>query len=302
MLVENGIMRTRVIVALTILAALAPAAPAAPQAGTFSWNGRMQQGAWLKVYAANGTVDVRAASGNTARVHGVVRDRDREREAVQFKVVKDGNDVVVCAITDRQECSAEGIRTAGRGWSHLRGPQRVAFTVELPTGVHVVATSGNGDISVEGATARVRASSGNGDIEVLGSGADVDVRTGNGRVTVRDAGGPVVVHSGNGRLEIASARGPVDASTGNGAIDVVLDAMGTGDMTFRTGNGRVTLELPEDANADLVTHLGHGTLETDFPMSISGRTDFANFHGTIGRGGPRLEVNSGNGDVILRRR
>ncbi|MEJ2217346.1 MAG: DUF4097 family beta strand repeat-containing protein [Gemmatimonadota bacterium] len=292
-------MRTHVITALAIT--LASAASATAQAGPFSWTGRMQQGAWLKVYSPNGTVDVQAASGNTARVHGVIRDHDRDREPVHFDVVKDGDNIVVCAITDRQECSADGIETE-HGRSHRHGPERVAFTVELPAGVHVLASSGNGDVTVEGATARVQATSGNGDIEIRGSGGEVHARTGNGRVTVRDARGPVDVRSGNGRLEIASARGPVEASTGNGAIDVVLDAMGDGDMTFRTGNGRVTLELPDDLNADLVTHLGRGHLETDFPISISGRTDFRNFHATIGKGGPRLEVTSGNGDVVLHRR
>lgn len=291
-------MRTHVITALALT--LSPAWAAA-QASPFDWSGRIPQGSWLKVYSPNGTVDVRAASGNTARVHGVIRDHDRDREPVQFQVVKDGNDVVVCAVTERQECNANGIET-DHSWRHRHGPERVAFTLELPAGVHVLASSGNGDVTVDGATARVRATSGNGDIEVFGSGGDVKASTGNGRVTVRDARGPVDVHSGNGRIEIASARGPVDATTGNGAIDVVLDTLGDGDMKFTTGNGRVTLQLPDDLNADLVTHLGRGSLDTDFPMSISGRTDFRNFRATIGRGGRRLEVSSGNGDLILRRR
>lgn len=296
---EIGIMRAYIVTALVL--ALVPAASATAQAGAFDWSGHMQQGTWLKVYSPNGTVEVRAGSGNTARVHGVIRDRDRGREPVSFKVVKDGDDIVVCAITDRQECNADGIETVEHGWSHRRGPERVAFTVELPAGVNVVANSGNGDVTVDGATARVQANSGNGAIEIVGSGGEVSANTGNGRVTVRDAGGPVDVHSGNGRIRIASARGPVDATTGNGAIDVSMDALGDGDMKFSTGNGRVTLELPDGLNADLVTHLGHGSLDTDFPMSISGRTDFRNFRATLGKGGRRLEVRSGNGDLILRR-
>jgi hypothetical protein len=293
-------MRTYVITALAL--ALAPVASATAQAGPFDWSGRMQQGAWLKIYSPNGPVDVRAGSGNTARVHGVIRDRDGDREPVSFKVVKDGDNIVVCAVTDRQECNADGIKTVEHGWNRGHGPERVAFTVALPAGVHVLASSGNGDVTVDGATARVRATSGNGAIEVLGSGGEVSASTGNGRVTIRDADGPVEVHSGNGRIEIASTRGPVEASTGNGAINVRLDALGEGDMKFSTGNGRVTLELPDDMNADLVTHLGRGSVDTDFPMSISGRTDFRNFRATIGKGGRRLEVRSGNGDLILRRR
>ncbi|HKJ91515.1 MAG TPA: DUF4097 family beta strand repeat-containing protein [Longimicrobiales bacterium] len=295
-------MKTYVAVFLAGAAALAAAAPATAQSGPFDWSGGMQQGAWLKVYSPNGTVNVQAASGRTARVHGEVRDHDRDREPVRFEVVKDGANVVVCAITERQECTADGIETVEHGWRDRHGPERVAFTVELPAGVHVTAVSGNGDVSVQGATAQVRATSGNGDIEVLGSGDEVHVSTGNGRVTIRDAGGPVRARSGNGRLEIASARGPVDASTGNGAIDVAMDALGDGDMRFATGNGKVTLVLPDDLNADLRTHLGHGYLETDFPMALSGRTDFRDFHATIGKGGRLIEVSSGNGDLVLHRR
>lgn len=292
-------MRTNIVTTVALATALA--APAAAQ-GPFDWAGRMRQGAWLKVYSPNGTVDVRTGSSNTARVHGVVRDRDRDREPVRFEVVEDGDNIVVCAVTDRQECTADGIETVERGGWGRHGPERVAFTVELPAGVHVVASSGNGDVSVDGATAEVRASSGNGDIEVRGSGGEVTASTGNGRVTVRDATGPVDAHSGNGRIEVVSARGPVEASTGNGAINVVVDALGDGDMEFHTGNGRVTLELPDDLNAELITHLGHGELDTDFPITLTGRTDFRNFRATIGRGGRRLEVSSGNGDLIIRRR
>lgn len=293
-------MRTHIVAALAVV--LASAAPVVAQSDAFDWSGHMQQGAWLKIYSPNGPVDVQAGTGNTARVHGVIRDSDRGREAVRFEVVKDGDNVVVCAVTKRQECNADGISTVEHSWFGRHGPERASFTVQLPAGVHILANSGNGDVTVDGATARVQVSSGNGDIEISGSGGDVTAKTGNGRVTVRDAGGPVQVRSGNGRIEIASARGPVDATTGNGAINVALASLGDGDMNFRTGNGRVTLEMPDNLNAELVTHLGHGSLETDFPLSLSGRTDFHNFRATIGQGGRRLEVSSGNGDLILRRR
>jgi len=73
-------------------------------------------------------------------------------------------------------------------------------------------------------------------------------------------------------------------------------------LDFSTVNGSITLELPEDAGAEVTAKSVNGGIETDFPILVQ-RAGFVgrSLHGTIGRGGPRLELSTVNGSIRLRR-
>jgi DUF4097 and DUF4098 domain-containing protein YvlB len=139
-------------------------------------------------------------------------------------------------------------------------------------------------VRVEASGDGVTASSGNGDVEVLGAGA------------------PVNAHSGNGRIEVVTTTGPVQATTGNGNIDVEMRSLKTQEnMTFRSGNGRISVTLPADYNGELESSTGNGHLISDFALSVEGRLDRQRVRATIGKGGPRLRMSSGNGNIVLRK-
>ncbi|HEU4560220.1 MAG TPA: DUF4097 family beta strand repeat-containing protein [Longimicrobium sp.] len=287
---------TRAILAAAAL--FAAATPAAAQRD-FNWAGQIPAGATIRVFTQNGTVTVRQASDGRARVRG-------ETVEGEMRFVRgggSGGDFRVCAVRDEDaDCTDSGIRNDGnRGWSR-RQRGRANFTVEVPRGVLVRVSSGNGDVSVEGATADVHAGSGNGDVRVGSGAARVHASSGNGVVMVESARGPVQASSGNGRVVVNAATGPVNASTGNGRIEVALASMrGAGDMEFSSGNGNVTLRLPSDFGAELEASTGHGSIETDFPLQVQGRVSQHRMAGRIGSGGRRLKISTGNGSIYLRR-
>ena len=142
------------------------------------------------------------------------------------------------------------------------------FTVKVPKGVKVAAGSGNGDVRVEGVSAEVRAASGNGDVAVTTTG------------------------------------GPVNASSGNGDVEVTMDAIAdvADDMDFSSGNGSVRVTVPADFSGELVATTGSGKFSSDFPITIRGRIDPQHVRATIGRGGRRITLSSGNGDVELKKK
>jgi DUF4097 and DUF4098 domain-containing protein YvlB len=108
--------------------------------------------------------------------------------------------------------------------------------------------------------------------------------------------------SGNGRVTVNAANGPVNASTGNGRIEVTMASLrGAGDMDFSSGNGSVVLTLPSDFGAEFEGSTGNGSIQTDFPMRVQGRVSAHRMAGTIGNGGRRLHVSTGNGSIYLRR-
>lgn len=292
-------IRTRAALAACTLAVVAAAAPAHAQRG-YDWSGEMSPGAILRVYTHSGTVTVRQASGRSARIHAVTENAGNGE--IRYVADRSGGGVRVCALRDGAECNDNGIRGGDRNWRPWRNSRAKAnFTVEVPRGVVVRVSSGNGDVTVDGATADVHAASGNGDVRV-GAGADeVHSSSGNGTVLVDGARGPVHASSGNGRVNVTTASGPVNASTGNGRVEVAIASRASGDMEFSSGNGSITLTLPDDFGAQVEASTGNGSFQTDFPMQIQGRMSNHRVSGTIGRGGSRLRLSTGNGTITLRR-
>lgn len=266
----------------------------------FLWTGRIPAGARLVVHSGQGRIDVLAASGETAEVRAVKRGRG-DFDEVAFRVVREGDDVIVCAVRDDDDdCDADGVHREQR--RRNRDEPATDFTVRLPRGVHVGANSGNGEVTVAGATADVEARSGNGEVRVGRGAREVEATSGNGEVEVEQASGPVEARSGNGDVRVVTAAGPVSATSGNGDVIVRMTTLPeTGDMEFRTGNGTVRLHVPDNFRGHIDASMGHGRFSTDFPITLEGRFSPQRLRGTIGGGGRRVKLSSGNGDIEIRK-
>lgn len=292
------------LVAACVLASPLTAQQLQGREGTrFTWSERIAAGQWLRVYGNNGRIQVTEATGDAAEVVGEKDLRRGRPEDIGFEVRRTSDGVTICAIIDDEtRCEDDGVHRSGR-WNEDANGKRVHFTVRVPKGVNVAAGSGNGDVSVTGATAEVRASSGNGKVRVS-AGGSVNASSGNGDVRVERAGGPVRASSGNGDVVVATARGPVNASSGNGDVEVTMDAIAdvADDMELSSGNGTVTVTVPADFAGELDASTGSGKFYSDFPLTLRGRIDPRRVRATIGRGGRRLSMHSGNGDVELRKK
>jgi DUF4097 and DUF4098 domain-containing protein YvlB len=176
------------------------------------------------------------------------------------------------------------------------------MTVLVPRGAQVRVATGNGAVSVERVGGEVSASTGNGRVNVLNTEGAVRVSTGNGDVEVREAKGAVRVSTGNGRVTVSTAQGPVEARSGNGDIDVRMTALRPSeDMTFSTGSGDVRVTLPTDYNGELDASTGNGSISSDFDLKVEGRMSPRRVRATIGTGGAKLRLATGNGGLELRK-
>lgn len=263
---------SRLLLTAFVVAIAAPVPAAAQQQGTdFRWQGAVSAGSWVKLQNVNGDVNVVASSGSQVEITAIKRSRRGDPDEVRIEVTRYGaNDanVFVCAIWHDATCDAD------RGYQSPKGRNRnskndteVEFTVRLPRGVHVDVGTVNGSVDVRGATAEVHASSVNGGVDAMTEG------------------------------------GPVIATTVNGSIRASMRRLGTGDVEFSTVNGSITVELPAEVNADVEMKTVNGTLSSrDYPLTVQGRFSSRNMRATIGRGGgTRLQFNTVNGNVELRR-
>lgn len=263
----------------------------------FTWSGRLAAGATFGIRSFNGPIDVRESPND--RVEFRASRPTRRAADLSFEVETVGDGVRLCAVyRDRSACDSG--RRGGDGWDN--GPGSTRLTVLLPKGVRLDARTGNGDVTVERASNDVDIASGNGDVRVRLTAGRVNASTGNGELEIEGATGPVEASTGNGRVYVSTSTGPVSVRTGNGEIDVRMNAIGgTGDMEFTTGNGSVTVAVPANFNGDIEARTGHGEFRSDFEIRILGRLNPRNIRGTIGTGGRRIRMVSGNGRLELRR-
>ncbi|HYC51994.1 MAG TPA: DUF4097 family beta strand repeat-containing protein [Gemmatimonadaceae bacterium] len=282
-------------IALTFLPAVV-AAQGTAGAELFTWSGRMASGSTLTIRHYNGAIDVREST--TDRVEFRASRPTRRSADLTFAVQNTSDGVQICGVyRERNACDA-----GRRSWDWDEGPGSSRLTVSLPKGVRLAANTGNGDVTVEKASNDVQIRSGNGDVRIMMTAGEVDVTTGNGELEIEGATGPVNAATGNGRVYVVTSAGPVTARTGNGEIDVRMRTItGSGDMSFVTGNGSVNVSLPANFNGEIDARTGHGEFRSDFEIKVLGRLNPRHIRGTIGEGGRRIRMSTGNGRLELRR-
>jgi hypothetical protein len=268
----------------------------------FTWRGALPAGALLTVRNHNGPIEVRPATGTEVELRAEKRARYGNLTDVAFNVrTGSRGDVTICStFRDNDPCDEDRhSRNSDDDW---RRSVTVAMTVLVPRGAQVRVATGNGAVSVERVGGEVSASTGNGRVNVLNTEGAVRVSTGNGDVQVREAKGAVRVSTGNGRVTVSTSQGPVEARSGNGDIDVRMTALRPSeDMTFSTGSGDVRVTLPTDYNGELDATTGNGSISSDFDLKVEGRMSPRRVRATIGTGGAKLRLATGNGGLELRK-
>jgi hypothetical protein len=272
-LVRPALVRPALAAALAALA-LAPLAAGAQERAdsTFRWAGRIPEGSWLRIHNLNGEVAVEAGEGNEVEVVGEKYWRRGDPREVRFELVRDGDNVTICALwRESATCDEDGAHYPRRDDDddddrRRRNDVSVDFKVRLPRGVKVHAATVNGSVDVRGARAEVVAS------------------------------------SVNGRVDAATSAGPVDATTVNGAVRVRMESLaGSGDMRFSTVNGSVTVEGPPTLDAEVEMETVNGSVRSDYPLTVNGRFSPRRLRATIGKGGRRIELKTVNGSLELRK-
>ena len=295
-------------IALSLVAAvpsLAAAQVLGRDAEVFTRTETVARGQWFNFHAPIGEITETEGTGTQVEVRAEkILRRQGSISDIGFRVFRSGDAVTICAVfDDDDECNEDGYRS-DRNWNYGRNfrPPSLNVTIRVPAGTKVRAFSGNGEVSVTGAFAELVARSGNGKVRVSGTAGEVEAASGNGEVTVENVRGPVSANSGNGDIRVTTVQGPVSASSGNGDLFIRMSELKIADdMQFTTGNGRINVTVPDGFNADIDASTGNGGIVSDFPIQVTGRISKTRLRGTIGQGGRRLKLVTGNGEIELRR-
>lgn len=204
---------------------------------------------------------------------------------------------------------------------HSRGiPSTVDYQLTVPKGMALDLSGVSTDVSVENSEGEVKVESVQGEVTVTGATKSVSASSVEGGVLIRGATGRVSCSSVNAGVRIERTRGPVEASSVNG--EIVLESIdseevdastinGTvsyegvilegGSYRFSTHNGDVAVTVPEKVNATISVATFSGEFSSAFPIQLNDTRHGKRFNFTLGNGGARIELESFQGSIRLRR-
>ncbi|MCL4402588.1 MAG: DUF4097 family beta strand repeat-containing protein [Acidobacteria bacterium] len=267
----------------------------------------MKPGGRLSLETFNGSVEIAGWDENSVEISGT--------KFAPTPELRDALKVDISAAPD-----AVDIRTVRP--SDRRGNMGARYSIKVPRKTRLERiVSSNGPIrlnDIEGA-ARLRTTNGRVRAEKLQG--SLDAQTSNGSIQLTSQEGGASLHTSNGRIRAEDVRGSLEASTTNGAISVQLartdpghsvrlqttngsvDLQVTGenrsDVRVGTTNGAITLHLPAGTNARLAAATTNSTIKTEFDVQSQGAPQKHRLDGTIGTGGPLLDLSTTNGSIRL---
>jgi hypothetical protein len=200
------------------------------------------------------------------------------------------------------------------------GNHGARFVIKVPRSVVVERlTTSNGAIRATDSIGPARFKTSNGGIHVFGFKGELTTETSNGTVELTDVAGSVTGHTSNGTIRGERIRGGLDMTTSNGGIRLVLDRaegsvkLGTSNggieltlppnaavpVQAHTSNSSITMHLPGEVNARLVANTSNGSVSSEFEMRMRGEINRHRLEGTIGSGGPLIDLSTSNGSIRI---
>ena len=220
---------------------------------------------------------------------------------------------------DHVDVTVEGSTVSVKASGRRGMPQTVDYEISAPAWMELNLHGTYTDIDVDGTQASVSAETVNGEVKVRGGSGQVSLKSVQGAVTLENAKGHIDLGSVNEDITLRNVSGDIAVETVSGSVtlegveassvevnttngDVQYD--GTikdgGRYSFSTNNGDVTISVPERANATVTVSTFNGDFDSSFPVSVTS-TSKHRFSFTIGSGSARLELETFNGDIKLRR-
>lgn len=201
------------------------------------------------------------------------------------------------------------------------GNMGVRFVISVPRKILLdrIASS-NGSIRVQQVEGNGRFKTSNGSVRASNIKGDLDISTSNGSVELSEFVGGVVAHTSNGSVKATGVRGYFEATTSNGSIDAHVIEASAGrpiriessngkvvlqvdslknDIIASTSNSSITVKLPATMSAKLKASTSNAGIQSDFDVTTSGAISKHRLEGTIGSGGPMLDLHSSNGTIRI---
>ena len=248
----------------------------------FHYNYPLKSGGRVSLDNFNGSVEIAGWDQETVDVSGAKYGPTPEaRDAIKIEVTPAPDTVTIRTVrpSERRNVGARYV---------VRVPRR--------TQLDRITTS-NGSLRLNDLDGAARMKTSNGSLKIFHLTGNFDGGTSNGSVELDDVKGDCTVKTSNGRVKAEGVKGAFDATTSNGSVDAALDELRAGGVRVSTSNGGITVRLARTANARLMARTSNASISTDFDVAAHGVSDKHHLEGTIGSGGPVLDLSTSNGSI-----
>jgi DUF4097 and DUF4098 domain-containing protein YvlB len=274
----------------------------------FHYTYKLQPGGRLELESFNGSVEITGWDQDSVDISGTKYAPNQDLlDALKVDVVS----------------ASDSIRIRSVRPNERRGNMGVKYVISVPRKTLLERViSSNGSVRVQQLEGNVRVKTSNGSVRIASLKGDLDVNTSNGSVELNEFSGGAVLHTTNGSINAQGVRGFFDATTSNGSIDahiarpsggrpvrasstngkitLALDELTT-DIQASTSNSGITVKLPGAVNARLKAHTSNSNVHTDFDVAVKGTISKNNMDGTIGSGGPVVDLSTSNGAIRIQK-
>jgi DUF4097 and DUF4098 domain-containing protein YvlB len=273
----------------------------------FHFSYPLSSGGTVQLENSNGLVEIVGWEKDTVDIDGTkyANTEDRMRE-VKIDI----------------EPSAGSIRIRTMPPGDHRGNYGARYVIHVPRRAELQnISSSNGPIHVEGIEGHAHLRTSNGGIRASGIRGSLDAQTSNGPVDLSDVAGDTTVHTSNGSIHADVKKGNFEAITSNGSITarlvepdsrpvrlessnghIELNMDAAREVHADTSNSSITVRMPSSAGAQVRAHTSNASINSDFDVSVHGGTlNKHRLEGTIGAGGPLLDLGTSNGAIKIQR-
>jgi DUF4097 and DUF4098 domain-containing protein YvlB len=218
----------------------------------------------------------------------------------------------------RVEVENRGSGVWVRGRSRY-GPAEVDYRITVPADMGLEISTHEGDVLVEGTRGEVQVSSTEGAITLKGGRGRISLSSVEGELSIDGADGRMSLTTVDGGIVIRDAAGDIEANTVDG--DILLDGVNGTNVDLKTVDGSITYNgtVKDGGHYSLSSHDGDvtmrvpainaqvsvstfsGDFESDFEVRLQGRSQRRRMDFTLGSGSARIELESFDGTVALRK-
>jgi DUF4097 and DUF4098 domain-containing protein YvlB len=273
----------------------------------FHFSYPLAEGGRIELENFNGSVEISGWDQNTVDIDGT-------------KYASTENRLREMKIDVRPSAGSVMIRTVPPIDRHGNAGARYIVRVPRHAELANIVTS-NGPIRVTDMDGAAHLRTSNGGVRLSDIHGLVDARTSNGGVELDNVVGDATLHTTNGSIHADVKKGRFEATTSNGSITARLmepdqspvrleSSNGHIDLTMdaprevhaSTSNSSITVHMPPAVGATVHAHTTNASISSDFDVSVhGGRLSRHQMDGTIGAGGPLLDLSTSNGAIRLTR-
>ncbi len=273
----------------------------------FHFSFPLNSGGSVQVENANGSIDISGWDQNTVEIDGSKYANSEERmKEIKIEVVPSAGSIRIRTVPPFDRHGNYGARYT----IHVPRHAELQNIVSSNGAIHVDAIEGqthlktsNGGIRASGIKGSLDAQTSNGSLEISNVSGDTTLRTSNGGIYADVKKGSFEAVTSNGSITarlIEPDSKPVRLESSNGHIDLTMDA--AREVHADTSNSSIIVRMPSAVGAMVRAHTSNSSITSDFDVSVrGGMLSKHRLEGTIGSGGPLIDLGTSNGSIKILR-